>query len=172
MLGILVLATFTGVGGGIVRDLILGVTPPAVFQEEAYLVVCLLGGLVSFFLTRFIEGKWSQLMIADAIGLGVFAAIGAAKAATYGLGPVGIMTMAGVTATGGGVLRDILVREVPAVLQKDFYASAALLGGAGYVLAGMMGFPEWAQLSCTLVITIVLRFLAMFKGFHLPKARF
>ncbi|MBN2592022.1 MAG: TRIC cation channel family protein, partial [Sedimentisphaerales bacterium] len=80
ILGVMVLAVATGVGGGIIRDITLGYTPPAVFQDEIYLLVCVAGGLVVFVAANKIAPRWDCVMFADAVGLSVFAAIGAAKA--------------------------------------------------------------------------------------------
>lgn len=169
LLGVLVLAIATGVGGGIIRDITLGSTPPAAFQDETYLVVCVLGGLVVFFAANRIAPHWDAVMAADALGLSVFAALGAARAEHYNLGAIGVVMMAAVTATGGGVIRDMLVNEVPAVLRADFYATAALLGGACYVAAGRLGAGQTTQLFAAMVVTFVLRVLAMKYGISLPK---
>ena len=171
LLGIVVLAILTGVGGGIIRDVLLGSTPPAVFQEEFYLVVCILGGLVVFLGASHVEPRWREMMIADAVGLGVFAGVGAVKASSFGLGPIGIIMMAGLTATGGGVVRDVLVREIPAVIQKDFYASAALAGGIAFLIASFFELEPIIQLAIAAVITSGLRFYALFSKIKLPKAR-
>ena len=171
LLGILVLAILTGVGGGITRDVLLGSTPPAVFQEELYLIVCILGGLLAFVAASHVEPRWREMMIADAIGLGVFAGVGAVKASTFGLGPLGIIMMAGLTATGGGVIRDVLVREIPAVIQKDFYASAALAGGVVFLITSYLNLDEIIQLAVVAVVTTGLRFYAMFSKINLPRAR-
>ena len=170
LLGVLVLAVATGVGGGIIRDLVLGCTPPAAFQNETYLLACVLGGLVVFIGARKIAPRWDCVMVADAIGLGVFAAIGAAKASTHGLGVVGVIMMAAITATGGGVIRDMLVREIPAILRTDFYATAALAGGACFAIARAAGGSEGTQLFCAIAATICLRVLAMRYHISLPKA--
>jgi len=171
ILGVLVLSVATGVGGGCIRDLILGATPPAAFQNETYLLTCIAGGLLVFIASRKIARRWDCVMFADAIGLGVFAAIGAAKASSCGLGVVGVLMMAGVTATGGGVIRDILVVEIPAVLRVDFYATAAICGGAAFLGAGAIGLTGGAQLACAVVTTCGLRFLAMRFGISLPKIK-
>lgn len=171
LLGIIVLAILTGVGGGILRDVLLGATPPAVFQDELYLVVCVCGGLLAFWAASHIEPFWREMMIADAIGLGVFAGIGAVKAHAFELGPIGIVMMAGLTATGGGVVRDVLVREIPAVLQKDFYATAALAGGLCYLVATALGSAESLALLMTALLTTGLRFYAMFSKIDLPRAK-
>ena len=171
LLGILVLAILTGVGGGIIRDVLLGATPPAVFQDESFLLVCILGGIAVFLASSHIEPRWREMMVADAIGLGVFAGIGAVKAHAFGIGPIGIIMMAGLTATGGGVVRDILVREIPAVIQKDFYATAALAGGLSFLLIVALGAGEPVQLIVTAIVTTGLRFFAVFSKLNLPKAK-
>jgi uncharacterized membrane protein YeiH len=169
ILGVLVLAIATGVGGGIIRDVILASTPPAAFQDETYLVVCVLGGIVVFYAANKIATRWDCVMIADAVGLSTFAAIGAAKAQIHHLGVIGIILMAAITATGGGVIRDVLVSEIPVVLRADFYATAALAGGAFFAAAGWLGFSQSAQVVITIAVTFFLRVLAMRYEISLPK---
>ncbi|AAR34584.1 trimeric intracellular cation channel family protein [Geobacter sulfurreducens] len=171
LLGVLVLAVATGVGGGMIRDLLLGTTPPMVFRNESYLAICVAGGLLVFLAAGRLAPIWDWVMVADAVGLGVFAAIGAQKGAAGGLGGFGIVMMAAMTATGGGVVRDILVMEIPAVLRTDFYASAAILGGACFVAARAAGAPEQVQLFTCLAVTLVLRLLAMRFGLSLPRIK-
>ncbi|NNE71248.1 MAG: trimeric intracellular cation channel family protein [Rhodothermales bacterium] len=148
-LGFMVLAVSTGVGGGVIRDMMLGATPPAVFQDELYLIVCVVGGVLVFRAAPPIARRWNRVMVADAIGLGVFAAIGAAKGHAFGLGPIGVMFMAALTATGGGVVRDLLVREVPAIIKGGFYATAALIGGLVYWFMGGLELGEPIRLTVT-----------------------
>jgi uncharacterized membrane protein YeiH len=169
ILGVLVLSIATGVGGGIVRDVMLGSTPPAAFQNEMYIVITIVGGLVVFWAAPKIAQRWDYVMIADAIGLSVFAAIGAAKAESFELGAIGIIMMAVITATGGGMIRDMLVMEMPAVLKSDFYASAALLGGVCFVAAGALKFNQ--QITVTIAFTFFLRIMAMKYKLSLPKVR-
>jgi uncharacterized membrane protein YeiH len=167
--GVLVLSIATGVGGGCIRDMILGSTPPAAFLDEWYLLTCIGGGLLVFIASRKIARHWDCVQIADAIGLGVFAAIGAAKAEAFGLGSVGIMMMAALTATGGGVIRDILVVEIPAILRSDFYATAAICGGGSFVGVQYFGFSKDVGLVCCILVTCGLRFMAIRYGISLPK---
>jgi uncharacterized membrane protein YeiH len=171
LLGVLVLAIATGVGGGIIRDITLGCTPPAAFQDEIYLLVCVVGGLVVFVAANRIAPRWDCVMFADAVGLSVFAAIGSAKAQMYDLGAIGIIMMAAITATGGGLIRDVLVREIPAVLKADFYATAALIGGASFIAARQLGYSQATQLLCAITVTFLLRVFAMKYGISLPKLR-
>lgn len=171
MLGVLVLATATGVGGGIMADAMLGNHPPFAFRDERYLLICLAGGLLVFLWARRIAPLWDGVMAADALGLGVFAALGAAKGAAAGLGHVGVVLIAAMAATGGGVVRDVLVREIPAVLRVDVYASAALAGGVVFELLRWRGAPQNAQLLGCIATTLVLRLLAMHYKIALPRAR-
>lgn len=169
LLGVLVLATATGVGGGVIRDLLLGHTPPFALKDEAYLLTCLAGGLVVFLASRHIASHWDCVMAADALGLAVFAAIGAAKGAIFGLGNIGIILMGTLTATGGGVIRDVLVAEIPAILRTDFYATAALLGSVCFLFARILGFSQGVQVSVCIAVTLILRLLAMRYQVSLPK---
>ncbi|MEM1117915.1 MAG: trimeric intracellular cation channel family protein, partial [Bacteroidota bacterium] len=166
-LGIVVLAALTGVGGGIVRDLLLGDTPPAVFRDERFFLVCLAGAASVIVAARPIARRWNRVMVADAIGLGLFAALGAAKGAAHGLGPIGVVLMGTLTAVGGGVVRDVLVGERPAVLHKGFYATAAVVGSALLVGLDALGAPVPLQLIAAASTTTALRFAALLKNMRL-----
>jgi uncharacterized membrane protein YeiH len=170
-LGLVVLAIATGVGGGIFRDILLGATPPTALKDETYLLVCLLGGGLALLGKNRIALHWDWVMLADALGLGVFAAIGAAKAETLHAGPLTVICMAAITATGGGVIRDLLVAEIPAVLKSDFYATAALLGGALFWLTGLVRLPIEPRLVCVIAATTLLRLFAMRHQVQLPKVK-
>lgn len=122
-LGIMVLSVLTGVGACLIRDMLLGATPLAAFQDEWYFAACLPGAAAVIVAAPKIAKRWNRVMLADAVGLGLFAALGAAKGAAHGLGPIGVVMVGALTATGGGVIRDILVGELPAILYKGFYAT-------------------------------------------------
>lgn len=170
ILGLLVLSVFTGVGGGMLRDVILGVLPPAVFTNEVYLLVCLGGGLLVFAASRRLARWWAVVQVFDAVGLAVFAAVGALKGFDHGLGPLGVVMMGTMTAVGGGVLRDVLVREIPAVLVSDFYATAAALGALALWAARSWGLDSGQSLLVAGLVTLVLRLAAMKWRFNLPRA--
>lgn len=171
LLGVLVLSTAVGVGGGILADLLAGNSPPFAFRDERYLLICLVGGLLVFVGARRIAPWWDGVMLADALGLGVFAALGAAKAAAAGMGHVGVLMLAAITATGGGVVRDLLVREIPAVLRADFYASAAIAGAIFFEAARARGYSLNVQLFACIAVTLTLRLLAMRYHIGLPRVR-
>lgn len=166
-LGIAVLAVLTGVGGGIVRDVLLGDTPPAVFRDERYLMVCLAGAVAVIAFGRTISKGWNRVMVADALGLGLFAAMGAAKGAAFGLGPLGTVLVGGLTAVGGGVIRDVLVGDRPAVLYKGYYATAALTGAAVLVGLTALDTPEALRLGLAAGVASTLRFLELARNARL-----
>src|SRR4051794_9722230 len=132
LIGMIVLAVCTAVGGGIVRDLIIGATPPAAFVETSYLVTPILAAVLTFFGHRQINRINSAILVFDAGGLGLFCVAGTLKALTYGLGPVQAVALGVTTAVGGGILRDVLANEVPTILRPDseLYATPALVASA------------------------------------------
>lgn len=168
-LGIAVLAVLTGVGGGLIRDVLLGDTPAASLRDERYLAVCLLGAVAVIVAARPIAARWNRVMIADALGLGLFAALGALKGIQHGLGPIGVVLMGTLTAVGGGVVRDVIVGERPAVLYKGFYATAALLGSTVLVALDALGVGVGLQILATAVTTSTLRFAALARNVRLPR---
>lgn len=169
VLGVLVLAVATGVGGGIMRDVLLGVTPPAVFTDERYLITCLIAGLGVILFAGRVQRHFEWVKVADAIGLGVFAAIGASKAIEHNLGWVGVLMISTISAAGGGVIRDVLLREIPLVLRADFYATAAILGGMTMLFVNQFALSMHWQISIAAAVAIAARFIAMRFGLSLPK---
>ena len=169
-LGVAVLAALTGIGGGIIRDLLLGVTPPASLRDERYVLVCLGGAAAVLVAASRIAARWNRVMLADAVGLGLFAALGASKGLEAGIGPLGVILTGTLTAVGGGVIRDVLVRELPAVLYKGFYATAAILGSAAFLLLSALGAPEAAALGVAAAITTGLRIATLVRQTQLPRA--
>ena len=169
MLGVIVLAVATGVGGGILRDILLGVTPPAVFIDERYLITCLFAALCVIFFAGRVKRHFEWVKFADAIGLGVFAAIGASKAIDAGIGWVGVLMLGTISAVGGGVIRDVLVREIPLVLRADFYASAAMLGVVSMLIASQFAISVQLQILISAVVASSARIIAMRFGISLPR---
>jgi uncharacterized membrane protein YeiH len=136
-----------------------------------YIIVCVAGGILVFFLTPRIAKHWNLVLIADAIGLGVFAGVGGMKAIDSGMGGIGIVLLGTLTATGGGMVRDVLVREIPHIIKTDFYATAAIIGCTVMVVLKLFGVPRIIMLVTCIVITIVLRIIAMKVNLALPKVR-
>jgi uncharacterized membrane protein YeiH len=162
LFGVVVLAAVVGLAGGITRDVLIG-TPPATFRDWRYLAAAAAAGAVCFFAGRALERAERSVMIFDALGLGLFAVTGATKALQFGLGPVQAVLLGTITGVGGGMLRDVLLREVPTVLREGLYAIPALLGAAVLVLAQDAGstnpvFPVLGVLVCVVVRLFGLRY--------------
>src|SRR5918911_543631 len=119
--GVIVLAGVVGLAGGITRDLLIG-APPATFRDWRYLAATGAAGLVCFFARPVLERIQRGVLVFDALGLGLFCVTGATKALDFGVGAVPAILLGAITAVGGGILRDPLLREVPTVLRHDLYA--------------------------------------------------
>jgi uncharacterized membrane protein YeiH len=138
IVGVVTLAVVTAIGGGILRDVLIGSVPPATFSDWRYLTVATLGGLIASGSDRWLDRLTLPINLLDAAGLGFFAVTGASKALAYGLGPGQAAILGAITGVGGGTLRDVLIREVPAVLHSGLYAIPALVG-AGITVATIRG---------------------------------
>ena len=169
-LGVIVFAITVGCGGGMLRDVLLDL-PVAVFTDEAYVIVCIIAGVAIFLLSPKIVGQWGAIQYCDALGLGVFTAIGCVKAASLGLGPVAVIASGVFGAVGGGVLRDVFCREIPMVFTSDFYASASILGGLLFVIMSGLGADGDAYMYSTAIFTALLRMLGYHFRWKLPVAR-
>ncbi len=169
LLGVLVLACAVGAGGGMVRDCLIGAVPVAALTHEIYLLICILSGIAVFLFYNKISQTQSIIRYADAVGLGVFTAIGAAKAMEYDLDFTGVVLSGVLTAIGGGVIRDIMVCSVPTVLKSDFYATAALIGGILYYILAKINLPFFVLFMIVLIVVTGLRILAIRCNLRLPR---
>ncbi|MBR2642461.1 MAG: trimeric intracellular cation channel family protein [Lentisphaeria bacterium] len=169
LLGVIVFACTVGVGGGMVRDMLIGNVPVTAFRHGIYLVVCILTGLIVFFLSPLVRRGRDLIQIFDAFGLGVFTAIGAAKGVELGLSIPGILLSGVITAVGGGVIRDIMSCRIPVVLTSDFYATAAILGAGLYLaLAGTGAIPFFWMFLLVMAFVTGIRLLAVHYKVRLP----
>jgi uncharacterized membrane protein YeiH len=130
IVGTVTLGMVTAIGGGVIRDLLIGAVPPATFSDWRYLAVATAGGLIAFLLGHRLERLSAPITVLDAAGLSLFAVTGASKALDFGLGAGQAVILGAITAVGGGTVRDVLVRRVPAVLQSGLYAIPAIIGAA------------------------------------------
>ena len=169
LFGVVLLGLVTANGGGTVRDLLLG-APPFILKNETYLYLSLIVSLLVFAFHRKMDFLQHPLQYFDAVGLGTFVVIGTGKAFEYHIGFFGSVMMGVVTATAGGMIRDILSNQVPLVLQREVYASACIAGGTLLYLLHLTTFSEsWALVIAALAV-IVVRLLAIQKGWALPRA--
>ncbi len=169
LFGVLVLGLVTAVGGGTLRDLLLGDMPPFSLQDETYLYVAIAAALVVFINRERFKLFEKPLLYLDAIGLGTFVVIGTTKALDFELGFLGAVLMGVMTATAGGVIRDVLANQVPLILRREIYASACLAGGLLLVMLELadVARPVAALLAASAVI--VIRLLAIHYNWSLPK---
>jgi uncharacterized membrane protein YeiH len=169
LFGVVVLAAVVGLAGGIVRDLLIG-TPPATFRDWRYLVAAGAAGLVSFFGRPLLERISRSVLVFDAFGLGLFCVTGSTKALDFGLGPAQAILLGAITGIGGGMLRDVLLREVPTVLRHELYAIPALLGAGVLVIAQRTGHTEpiWPVLGVSVCVAV--RLGSLHFGVSVPIA--
>lgn len=172
IVGIIILATITGVAGGTMRDIVMGKFPPHSVSDPYYVVITVATGVLIFFLYPRMQKHWNLFLKFDAIGLGVFTAIGATFAyEAYGMNFLAIALAGMLTAIGGGILRDMFVNEVPLVFVKELYASASFLGVVAFYAMLGTGFHLEEATIASIVVVTVLRLVAMRYNWNLPKAR-
>ncbi|WP_158818336.1 trimeric intracellular cation channel family protein [Methylocapsa sp. S129] len=170
-LGVLVISLATAMGGGVIRDILVGEHPPEALRGWPLVTVALLGGILTFFAYHAVEQiPESLLVVVDAVGLSLLAVSGAEKALEYKLTPIAAVMMGAISGAGGFTIRDILLAQIPAVLRVDFLATAAIAGAAVLVIARQMQIgPKMAALLGGAVCCI-LRVVAVWQHWHLPTA--
>ena len=170
LFGVMVLGLITAVGGGTLRDLLLGDIPPSSLLDETHLYLSIFVSLVVFFSRHHFEIVEKPLLYFDAIGLGTFVVIGTTKALNFQMGWLIAILMGVMTGTAGGIMRDILANQIPLILRHEIYASACIAGGTLLILLEYVGTtrPVAALLAATLVITV--RLLAIRYNWTLPRS--
>ena len=173
LFGVLVLSFAAASAGGIMRDLLIGAIPPAAISDWRYLAVSLVAGLVVFFwypISKRLRNLRNHVLIFDAAGLALFAVVGTQKALGYRLNPAMAALLGVLTGIGGGMLRDVLVAQVPTVLRAELYAVAALVGAVVVVLGHVVNLPPTAMAITGAALCFGLRLVAIWRGWHLPVA--
>ncbi len=172
IVGIIILATITGVAGGTIRDVVTGRFPPHSISDPSYVAITTLTGVAIFFLYPKMQKHWNLFLKFDALGLGVFTAIGATFAyQVFGMNFLAMVLAGMVTAVGGGILRDMFVNEMPLVFIKELYASASFLGIVVFYLLLVSQFSLEVSAIVSIIVTTILRLVAMKYNWNLPKAR-
>jgi uncharacterized membrane protein YeiH len=167
--GVLILAMVTAVGGGTLRDVLIGRTPVGWMQNINYVYCIMAGVLIAILFRKYLIYVRRTMFLFDAIGLGLFTIIGVEIGMAKGLHPVICILLGTTSASFGGVIRDILSNEVPLIFHKEIYASISLLGGATFLLLEKTHVPEDLAYVLTSVMVVVLRVLAVRKNWMLPK---
>jgi uncharacterized membrane protein YeiH len=165
--GVVVLALAAGLGGGIVRDVLLGVTPPVAVAHWAYVTVAAAAGLCGFLAPAVVTRAQRQVLLADAAGLGLFAVAGAAKAHAHGAPALGATVIGTIAAVGGGVARDVLAGDSPQILHSEIYATPAALSAAIVAFGSRSPAVEIAAA----VLATAIRLAAMQRGWSAPRAK-
>ncbi|GAA3895038.1 trimeric intracellular cation channel family protein [Halomonas cibimaris] len=167
--GMLVLAAVTGIGGGTLRDLVLGVRPVFWVDDPTYLWVIVATVALSLVGFHYIHRLSRGFMpVADAFGLAIFTALGSHKALALGYTGEVATLMGMMTGVAGGMIRDVLARRVPMVLREEIYATAAFAGGVAYVVLYSLGAPTVLTIGASLAATLGLRLAAIYWGLALP----
>ncbi|MDO6543369.1 TRIC cation channel family protein [Photobacterium sanguinicancri] len=168
--GVVVLASVTAIGGGTIRDMALGATPVFWITDTNYLWVIFITCLFTMAAIRRPQKlPWYVLPVADAIGLAVFVAIGVEKALRFGASPMVAVIMGVLTGCGGGVIRDVLAREIPMVLRTEVYATACILGGIVHTTGLLTGFTTEVSSLAGIITTLTIRLAAIRWHLSLPS---
>ncbi|KEQ04388.1 trimeric intracellular cation channel family protein [Pseudorhizobium pelagicum] len=171
LIGFLFLAAITGVGGGTLRDLLLDQVPVFWVVEPNYIVACVATGVVVFFTAHLIEWRYRLLIWLDAIGLAAYCVMGAALGLAATGSPTIAMVTGTLTATCGGVLRDLLAEEPSVLLRPEIYISAALAGAGAFTAADALGFPAHVSSAAGFAVALALRGGAIHYGWTIPRYR-
>ncbi|WP_395823099.1 trimeric intracellular cation channel family protein [Collimonas sp.] len=171
LLGVMVISFIAALGGGVIRDLLIAATPPNAIRDWRYAVLTFCAGILTFvFHSTFQALPPMLILVLDAAGLALFAVAGVEKAILFGIRPFVAMLMGTITGVGGGIVRDVLLTRVPAVLQVDIYASAAFFGAFVVIVGRRVGLSPAAAALVGGGACFTLRVVAATHGWHLPRA--
>ncbi|TRX42408.1 trimeric intracellular cation channel family protein [Flavobacterium restrictum] len=166
--GILIIAFVTSIGGGTIRDIMIGRTPVGWMRDLNYLYAINLGYVMALIFKQKLLRLRISLLLTDTIGLGVFTLIGIQKGLDYGIHPFICVALGTITACFGGILRDVLCAEIPVVFRKEIYATICILGGIVFFVLQSMAFNENVVYLATSLVIIVIRLLAVKFDWSFP----
>ncbi|MFP3157204.1 MAG: trimeric intracellular cation channel family protein [Caldivirga sp.] len=169
LLGVITLGFVTALGGGIISNVLLGIYPPVNLTYLPYPLTAIAAGVATFVFYRLFSNAGKPLVYADAVGLGAFSASGASLAYSVSHNPLLVTLVGAITAVGGGVVRDLLANEIPMVLTKEFYATAAIIGSLTYFMLRLIGLGDSTSALLSMITTVALRFAAVRLGWELPR---
>ena len=170
IVGVVTLGMITAIGGGIIRDVMLGSLPPATFRDWRYLAVAVAGGLIAFTFGRHLDRLTRPITVLDAAGLSLFAVTGANKALLLGVGPAQAVILGAITGVGG-TLRDVLVRQIPSVLSSGLYAIPALLGATATVVLAELRVGGLATYVAAAALCFGIRMVGVRYDLNAPAPR-
>ena len=171
LMGVAIIAFVTAVGGGTVRDLLIGAHPVGWMQSYHYLLITLVGVLLTFFVHNHLQRFRRSFFLFDAIGLGTFAIAGMEKALSFGISPVYAILCGMITGCFGGLIRDVLCNDIPLIFRKEVYALPALVGASIYLGLDTLKVVPEISLSATILIVTFFRIFAVKYNWRLPQIR-
>jgi uncharacterized membrane protein YeiH len=169
--GVVVLGVITSLGGGVIRDVLLGITPPSTLRQWPYLTVATVVGLATFLVAPSKSMVRRIILVPDALGLALFVTTGTSTALTAGAPTVTASLVGAISGIGGGVVRDVLLREVPLVLHREIYALPAAVGAAAMAFGIRAGLPSTPVLLAAAVLIAGVRLLAIWRRWDAPRPR-
>ncbi|GIG70560.1 trimeric intracellular cation channel family protein [Phytomonospora endophytica] len=171
LFGVVFIGMVTALGGGVVRDVVIGAVPPLAFTDWEYVTTAAVTSLAMFWLHPQVDRLRRTMLVLDAAGLGLFSVVGALKGVDHGVPMVGAILVGMITGIGGGVLRDVLTKEIPVVLHREIYASASLLGAAVIVASTHFGLAKQVPMTIAIVLVFGLRLLSLYRRWSAPTPR-
>ena len=171
VVGFIFLAAITGIGGGTLRDILLGKLPVFWIKEPVFIGVCAAVAIIVFFLAHLVEYRYRLLLWLDAIGMSAYCVMGTMIALEYGVSPYSAVVMGIMTATFGGILRDVLTGETSILLSDEIYISASLLGAVSYVVMTSLGFEQIFAVIMAISFAFTLRAAALRLVLKMPRYR-
>lgn len=169
LFGVLIIALVTAIGGGTLRDLLIGNTPVTWMQDLTYIIVIPITVILAILFSRQLKYLRKSLFLFDTLGIGLYTMVGIEKGLEAELSPVVCIALGTMTASFGGVLRDILCNEIPVIFRKEIYATACILGGAFYFVLIAFKVPESFSYLSAILLVILLRIIAVRFGIRLPN---
>ncbi len=169
LIGFLFFAAVTGLGGGTLRDIILGRAPVFWVLDPTYILICVIAGTFVFLTAHRVEWRYRLLIWLDAFGLAAYSVLGAAKGLAASGSPTIAIVTGALTAAFGGILRDLLANEPSVLLRPEIYITAAIAGSGAFTAAQMLGMPQYVSSGCGVMIAFALRGGAIHYGWMLPR---
>ena len=168
LFGLIVLSGVAGLGGGVLRDVLIGATPPVGVSDWRLMGVCILAGVCVFVLHPEVSRIARLVRLLDAAGLALFCVTGSVKALQYGMEDTTAVFVGVLTAVGGGLVRDVMVGQVPEVLRRELYAVPALVGSSAVVVAHNLHLNPALSVWCAIALAFTMRILAVVLNLNVP----
>ena len=169
LFGVLIIAFVTAIGGGTLRDLLIGNTPVIWMRDSVYVITIIITVIVAILFVKQLKYLRKSLFLFDTIGIGLYTLVGVEKGIEAELLPIMCIALGTITASFGGVIRDILCNEIPVIFRKEIYATACILGGASYFLLNKLPIASNYAFVMAVLVVIILRILAVKFNIRLPN---